>query len=99
MFDYVDEEIHHFNKIYLQGPWLNEKDAVVHARSTTGLEDYLYAHVFARSANIVVEFRGDTPYDIYVEFDGAAVPAEGAGPDLMYAENGASFIRVNESRL
>ena len=99
VFDYVDVEIHHFNKIYLQGPWLNEKDALIHARATTGLEDYLFAHVFARSANMVVEFRGDTPYDVYVELDGAPVPVEGAGPDLMYDESGASFIRVDESRL
>jgi thiol-disulfide isomerase/thioredoxin len=99
VFDYVDVEIHHFNKIYLQGPWLNEKDAVIHARITTGLEDYLFAHVFARSANIVVEFRGGTPYDVYVELDGAPVAVEGAGPDLMYDESGASFIRVDESRL
>ena len=31
--------------------------------------------------------------------DGAPVPIEGAGLDLMYDESGANFIRVNESRL
>jgi hypothetical protein len=70
-----------------------------HARATTELEDYLFAHVFARSANMVVEFRGDTPYDVSVELDGGPVLVAGAGPDLMYDESGASFVRVNESRL
>ena len=34
-----------------------------------------------------------------MELEGALVPIEGAGPDLMYDESGANFIRVNESRL
>ena len=48
---------------------------------------------------MVVEFRGDTPYDVSVELDGGPVPVAGAGSDLMYDESGASFVRVNESRL
>ena len=99
VFDYRDSEFHHFNKIYLQGPWLNEKDALVHARTTTSLEDYLFAHIFARSANVVVEHRGDAPIDVYVELDGGPVPVDGAGADIEYDDEGASFIRVDESRL
>ncbi|MBC8426332.1 redoxin family protein [bacterium] len=99
IFDYQDFEFHHFNKIYLQGPWLNEKDAIVHARETSALEDYLYAHIFARSANVVVEHRGEEPIDVYVELDGAPVPMGGAGADVVYDDNGASLIRVEESRL
>ncbi|MDP6824227.1 MAG: redoxin domain-containing protein [Dehalococcoidia bacterium] len=98
--DYVDDaEFHHFNKIYLRGLWLNEKDAIVHARVTTGLEDYLYAQVFARSANVVLEHRGDAPIDVYVELDGAPVPRNGAGPDIVYDKTGASLLHVDESRL
>jgi len=98
--DYDDDsEFHHFNKIYLHGLWLNEKDAIVHARATAGLEDYLYAQVFARSANVVLEHRGDAPINVYVELDGAPVPEDGAGQDIVYDETGASLLRVDESRL
>lgn len=100
VFDYEDSsQFHHFGKVYLQGRWLNEKDALVHARTTVDLEDYLYAHIFARSANVVVEHRGDGPTDVYVELDGEPVPLEGAGADLEYDEDGGSYIRIDESRL
>ncbi|MCH8816716.1 MAG: redoxin family protein [Chloroflexi bacterium] len=97
--EYADSEFHHFDKIYLQGLWLNEKDAIVHARTTTGLEDYIYAHVFARSVNVVVQHRGDTPIEVIVELDGKPIPVNGAGPDIVYDESGRSTIRVDESRL
>ena len=97
--EYVDPGIHHFDKIYLQGPWLNEKDAIVHARATTGLEDYIYARVFARSVNVVVEHRGDAPIEVIVELDGKPVPADGAGPDIVYDESGRSILSIDESRL
>ncbi|MDA1256302.1 MAG: redoxin domain-containing protein [Chloroflexi bacterium] len=97
--EYTDPDFHHFDKVYLQGPWLNEKDAIVHARSTTGLEDYIYALVFARSANVVLEHRGESPIEVFVELDGGPVPVDGAGPDIEYDEAGRSLVRVDESRL
>ena len=85
---------------YLQGAWRDEADAVVHARTTTNLEDYLVFRFFARSVNIVMRpVASGTPYDVIVELSGKPLRRDQAGPDVHFDASGRSLVTVVEPRM
>ena len=67
------------NKWYLQGLWRNTAEALVHARNTNDLEDYLAFTFTARTVNVVLTLEdGAQPFDVLIEMDGRWLePAEG----------------------
>ena len=80
---------------YVQGVWKNTREAIVHARETTGLEDYLVFKFLARSVNVVIDPQ--TPgaeFDVIIEVDGRPLRPEDAGEDIRFDEEGRSFIHV-----
>ena len=83
---------------YLQGLWRNEREAILHARTTQNLEDY-FAFLFrARSVNVVLDPPSGQSFDVYIEIDGRALRADEAGADVVFDAAGNSLIRVDEPR-
>ena len=97
--EYTDpgEHINHF--LYLQGLWLNTDESLVHARSTDGFEDYVALKFFGTSANVVLSPETGENYDVRVFLNDAPIPDDRAGKDIMYDDEGNSYIAVDESRM
>ena len=83
---------------YLQGLWRNEREAIVHARATTMLEDYLALVFRARSVNVVLSPPRDEPFEVVVELDGRPLLPTEAGADIAFDDEGRSLLRVDEAR-
>ena len=97
--EYMDPGEHHNHFLYLQGMWRNGRESLKHARVTTGYEDYMALRFYATSANVVVSPEGDEPYDIRVTLDDMPVTEEYKGADIMYDDEGNSYVRVDEPRM
>jgi thiol-disulfide isomerase/thioredoxin len=88
------------NMWYLQGLWRNEEEAIVHARNTTGLEDYLAFDFIARTVNVVLTVAEDgDPFDVFIEMDGRWLRPDEAGDHIRWDDQGRSFIRVTVNDL
>ena len=88
------------NKWYLQGFWRNEEEAIVHARRTENLEDYIALNFTARTVNVVLNLPpGDDPYRVYVEVDGAPVTRQWAGDDVAFDADGNGYVTVTKDDL
>lgn len=96
---YEDDEIHAHNKWYLKGLWRNEAEAIVHARTTTDLEDYIVFKMAGRSANVVINPVEPGQFDVIVEIDGRPLQQDEAGADIVFDESGRSILRVEQARL
>ena len=86
------------DKWYVQGLWRNEREAIVHARETTDLEDYFALFFSARSVNVVLEPPPGESYDVYITIDGRPLTSAEAGSDVEFDAEGNSLIRVDEPR-
>ena len=85
---------------YLQGLWRNEEEAIVHARTTEQLEDYLAFKFTARSVNVVLTVpEGGEPFNVYVELDGRWLTPQEAGADVRFDGEERSFVRVTKDDL
>jgi thiol-disulfide isomerase/thioredoxin len=105
--EYVDPGDRRHNTWYVRGLWRNEREAIVHARATERLEDYLAFRFVARSVNVVMhpaagvagEGAEGEPYEVYVELDGRPLRREEAGADVTWDGEGRSLVRVDEPRM
>lgn len=96
---YVDPGTRARNKWYLHGEWLNDAEAIVHNRRTTGLEDYIALRFQAASVNVVLRPESKQPFEVVVELDGRPLTRSEAGADVVIKEDGRSAIEVREARL
>jgi thiol-disulfide isomerase/thioredoxin len=96
---YQDLDPHAHNKWYLQGLWRNEAEAIVHARKTEQLEDYIALKFAARSVNVVVQPEKPVEFEVVVEIDGRPLAPGEAGDDIVFDALGRSTIRVTGPRL
>ena len=88
------------NKWYLQGYWRNTAEAIVHARNTNDLEDYLAFKFTARTVNVVLTLDdGAQPFDVFIELDGRWLQSSEAGADISFDADGRSFVRVTKNDL
>ena len=87
------------NRWYLQGLWRNEREAIVHARTTSNFEDYFALRFVSRSVNVVLNPPPGDPFTVVIELDGRALSREEAGADITYDEAGRSIIVVTEPRV
>ena len=84
---------------FLQGTWTWEFEAVVHARVTSSYADYIAITYNGRTANAVLEPRGEgPPLRVLVTQDGAPLPEAVRGPDVI-ADAGQTFLIVDQPRL
>ena len=85
---------------YLQGLWRNEEEAIVHARTTENLEDYLAFKFTSRTVNVVLTVpENREPFNVYVEIDGRWLTPQEAGADIVFDGDERSFVRVTRDDL
>jgi thiol-disulfide isomerase/thioredoxin len=103
VFEYEDIDTSTFernhNQFYLQGPWRNEREAIVHARMTSDLQDYLALRFVSRSVNVVLNPPPGEPFTVVIELDGRPLAPEEAGADISWDEEGQSVIVVDSARV
>ena len=87
------------NKWYAQGLWRNGEEAMIHARETEDLEDYIALNFTARTVNVVLNLEDESePYRVYVELDGAPVRPEFAGEHMRFDDLGG-YVQVDRNDL
>jgi hypothetical protein len=96
---YEDPGEHRNHFLYLNGLWLNTAESLVHARATEDYEDYLALKFFGTSVNVVMSPESEMSYDVRVSIDDAPVPQDRAGKDIMYDDEGNSYVVVDKSRM
>ena len=99
VFDYVDNGEYDPQRFYLQGAWKNEAEAIVHARNTTDLSDYIALEVTARSANVVINPKRTEPFDVFVTAEDQPLTQEEAGDDVLFDSEGRSYFHVDQPRM
>ncbi len=98
-YDVETEERQH-DRWYLQGLWTIEDEAIVHARETSALEDYIALLIRGRSVNVVLTVAEDgEPYDVFVELNGRWLERDEAGEHVEWDDQGRSYVRVTENDL
>ena len=96
----VDTSDREHNFWYLEGLWRIEDQAIVHARTTDDLEDYVALLIRGRTANVVLTVAEDgEPFRVYVELDGRWLFPNEAGSHIEWDDEGRSYIRVTENDL
>ena len=96
----VDRSEREHNFWYLEGLWRIEDEAIVHARTTDNLEDYVALLIRGRTANIVLTVAEDgAPFRVYVELDGRWLFPNEAGSHVQWDDEGRSYILVTENDL
>lgn len=97
---YNDPGEHENQFMYLQGLWLNEFERLVHARQTEDFEDYVALKFVATSVNAVMAPDTDgESYTVRLTIDDKPLTPEQAGFDVMFGENGDSYVLVDGSRM
>ena len=96
---YLDEAPHEDGLWYLQGSWRNEREAIVHARTTVDFEDYIALSFRARAVNVVLSPTRDEPFVVTIELEGRPLAPDEAGGDVEFDGQGRSIIRVDQPRL
>ena len=85
--------------IYYHGSWQVGFENTKHARTTTDYEDYLLVSFSAKSVNAVMISFSEEPYRVRVTMDGEYLTEENKGLDVQIAEDGESYLVVDQPRL
>ncbi len=96
---YEDDGDYLPQQFFLHGEWTNGPEAIVHARETDELTDYIALLLEARSANVVVQPQGDEEFRVYATLDDEPLAPEEAGDDIEFDEDGNSYFLVDEARM
>lgn len=97
--EYMDEGVYPSQKFVLHGLWTNEAEAVVHARETDDLSDYIALRFLGRSANVVIDPPESESFRVYVELDDRPLMPEEFGDDIKHDVAGRSYFDVTEGRM
>jgi thiol-disulfide isomerase/thioredoxin len=97
--EYLDDGNYTAQQWYLQGLWTNGPESIIHARTTTNLEDHIAFEFVGRSANVVVNPTGTEPFDVFVELDDRPLTPDEAGMDVKFDDQGRSYFSVDGPRL
>ena len=97
--EYKDPGDHENHFLYLEGLWHNGAESLVHARKTENYEDYLAILFTATSVNTVMGPGVSGPYQVRVTIDDLPLHPSQAGADIMWDEEGNSYLLVDESRM
>ena len=98
--EYTDPGQHENHYIYLNGLWRNGPESLRHARRTEAYEDYVAIRFYGTSANIVLGLpdSGES-YEVRVTIDGDPIPSDHAGEDVLWDDDGNSYLLVVEDRM
>ena len=97
--EYEDPGDHVNQFIFLQGLWNNGLENLTHARTTENYEDYIAINFYGTSVNVVLSLEDADPYEVRVTYDDRPLRASEAGADIVFDDEGNSFLRVTESRM
>ena len=86
-------------KFVLNGLWRNEREAIVHARETMDLGDYIAFRFQGRSANVVIDPPEPGDFRVYVDLDNRPLAENEAGDDILFDDEGRSYFNVDEGRM
>ena len=87
------------HRLYLQGPWLAERESLRHGVETANFEDYMLLRFAAKSVNIVLTSEEAEPFKVLVTLDGEYLNEFNKGEDVVIEEDGRSFLVVDKARL
>ena len=97
---YSDPGNYRENMLYLIGEWYAGKEEIVHPRETTGYEDSVFLRFNSKSVNVVFSPKTEgEAAKVLVTLDGAPLTESNKGADVMFDENGQSYISVDEPRM
>ena len=96
---YEDPGVHRTHQLYLQGPWLAEKESLRHGRETSGFEDYMLLRFAAKSVNVVLRPEEDETFKVLATLDGEFLDESNRGGDVVIEEDGRSFLVVEQAKL
>ena len=96
---YEDPGDHENQFMYLQGVWVNGLESLIHGRETENYEDYIALKFFATSVNVVLNPEESEPFNVLITMDGKPLDEESKGADVVFDEDGNSFILVDVPRL
>ena len=91
------EHPNHF--LFLKGLWRNEAESLVHARVTESYEDYIAIRFYATSVNAVMAPTSPDEVSVRVTIDDRPLASDEAGWDVMFDNDGNSFVLVDEERM
>ena len=97
--EYVDPGNHMNQFLYLNGLWRSTPESVVHARTTEEYEDYIALMFYATSVNVVMSPTEGSSYEVRLTVDQEPISPEQAGTDVMYDDEGNSYVVVDEARM
>ena len=95
---YTDPGDHRNHYIYLQGEWEKGRESLVHARETTGYEDYIAIKFYSNDVNVVLG-RKDADYIVRVTLENRPLARSQAGDDIRYDAEGNSYLVVDQARM
>jgi thiol-disulfide isomerase/thioredoxin len=99
-YDYADSSSHENGRFYAKGMWKSQRESMLHARETKdAFEDYIALRYKALQANAVIRPENGKAFDLYLEQDGAPIPAADKGDDVKYAADGRSYVHVDAPRM
>ncbi|MDQ6768052.1 MAG: redoxin family protein [Candidatus Eremiobacteraeota bacterium] len=84
--------------VYLQGPWFNGEQAMVHARIDQTATDRLELRYHAIQAVSVLKPEGGKPITVYIDQDGKPLRQQDAGSDVTFDSAGRAFVVVDAPR-
>ena len=98
---YRDPGNHEDGRIYLEGRWRAEREAVISARDRDEPRDYLALKYHAIGVNAVLRPEDDAPSPIrvWLEQDGKPLRREDAGEDVQFDDEGRSYMDVAAPRM
>lgn len=89
---------HRDGVLYLDGPWFNAPEALVHAREDTSAHDHIALRYYAIQVVAVLKPESGKPMTVYIRQDGAALRRADAGGDVRYDDQGRSYVVVDAAR-
>ncbi len=98
-FAYRDPGEHENHYVYLQGLWKSDEESIIHARDTAEYEDYVAFKMVGEKAAAVLSNGNSPAQRVLITMDGAPVPSELAGEDVMYDTGGESYVTVDRPRV
>ena len=84
--------------VYLQGPWFNAEQAMVHARADEAASDHVDLRYHAIQVVSVLKPEGGKPITLYVDQDGKPLARQDAGNDIHFDADGLAYVVVDVPR-
>ncbi len=96
---FSDAASHEDGKLYLDGPWRVEREAVRYAGETTNDEASVGLRYASAEVNLAASGDASAPAVVRVTVDGQPVGADLRGADLTVDGDGNTIVRVDEYRM